>query len=173
MTLKNRPELTADRLREVLSYDPETGIFLWKVTTKRVSAGGVAGSLDVSGYHCMRLSGRMYRAHRLAWLYVHGKWPENEIDHINGVRSDNRISNLRDATTAENRQNHATRRDNTSTVPGVDWHKGVQKWRVRIRVPGKRITVGFFKNIEDASAARARAKAELHTFQPFDRESAP
>jgi len=121
----------------------------------------------------MRISGRMYRAHRLAWLYVHGKWPENEIDHINGVRSDNRISNLRDATTAENRQNHAIRRDNTSTVPGVDWHKSVQKWRVRIRVPGKRITVGFFKNLEDAAAARARAKAELHAFQPFDRESAP
>ena len=99
-------DLTAERLREVLDYGPDTGVFTWKIrTNSRVKVGDVAGALRPDGYIQISIDGRLHRAHRLAWLYVTGESPPDQIDHINGVRDDNRIANLRLATSAENKQN--------------------------------------------------------------------
>ena len=168
---KNHPPLTAERLREVLSYDPLTGVFLWKVSTgRRVRVGGVAGYLDEDGYLRIRIDGTAYRAHRLAWLYAHGHWPADQLDHRNRVRSENWIDNLREATNAQNHQNLSLSVRNRSGHIGVAWHKSAGKWRARLRVRGKVINAGSFERIEDAVAARAKAKAEYHEFQPCDLE---
>ena len=99
--------ITAERLRELLHYDAETGVFRWKVRPYRTSiqSGTVAGMI-YAGYRRIRVDGQMYQAHRLAWFYIHGHWPVNLIDHKNTIRDDNRLSNLREATRAENVQIH-------------------------------------------------------------------
>ena len=119
--------LTAEELRELLRYDPNTGIFRWKVKQRRVSygVGDVAGSLDSSsGYHRIRIDGRDYRASRLAWLYVYGRWPTDEIDHKNTIRDDDRLANLREATRGQNNYNTKRFSTNTSGLKGVCWRRG-------------------------------------------------
>jgi hypothetical protein len=162
--MASRNDLTAGRLRELLDYDPGTGVFRWRANRGRVRAGGVAGSLSVSGYLKARVDGRSHWAHRLAWLYVHGEWPRGGIDHINGDRSDNRIGNLRDVPQRINAQNRRTaRRDNTSSgLLGVDWHAHRQRWRARIRLRGGRLDLGHFDTPEAAHAAYVEAKRRLH-----------
>lgn len=168
---KNHPPLTAERLRELLSYDPETGIFLWRVSlSRRVALGMTAGTL-CGGYTLIRICEKAYRAHRLAWLYVHGRWPIDQLDHINGIRDDNRIANLREANNVEQQQNRAMQRNNTSGHHGVGWCKRDAKWHARIMFKGVRKSLGFFDSLEEASAAYLRAKAELHQFQPVPRSS--
>ena len=156
-------------IRGLLSYDPETGVFRWLKGGHGIVSGAAAGAIGGGGYLQFRIDGRKHYAHRLAWLYVYGRWPEDQIDHINGIRSDNRIANLREATRAENQQNRAIQRNSTSGAIGVNWHKRNKKWRAEIKKHGKRTHVGYFDSIEDAVAARIKAKAEIHTFQPFDR----
>lgn len=165
---KNRHELTADRLHELLSYDPETGIFLWKVPARGYRPGDKAGTAHCKGYLTIVVQGQSFLAHRLAWLYVHGRWPTDQIDHRNCSRDDNRIANLREATNAENHQNKLLQKNSTSGHPGISWHSRDCKWHSRIQVSGKRINLGSFARIEDAIAARAKAKAELHKFHPID-----
>ncbi len=170
MTLKSRPELTAERLREILSYDPETGIFRWAIKTgPKVIIGAVAGGDDGHGYVTISVEKRICRGHRLAWLYMHGVWPADQIDHINGDRSDNRIANLREATVAENLQNQRVRSTNKSGYPGVYWEPDRGKWRAQIRVKGRNIYLGLHADIVDAVAARTEAKARHHQFNPIDR----
>lgn len=165
--------LTQSRLREMLSYDHDTGHFYWRRDrTGGVRLGDVAGSVCGSGYVQIRLDGGRYKAHRLAWLYVHGAWPTDQIDHINGVRTDNRLLNLRQATRAENSQNRARGSDNTSGHMGVSWAAHINKWIAQIKVNGVGRYLGCFDSIEDAVQARAKAKAELHVFQPFERTPA-
>jgi hypothetical protein len=94
--------LTVERLRELLTYDPETGELRWRVTRRRAAKGSLAGTLNRNGYRNIEVEQRCYKAHRLAWLYVTGEWPKETIDHINCKRDDNRWANLRQATTAEN-----------------------------------------------------------------------
>ena len=167
---KNHPELTAERLRELLHYNPETGEFRWRVRASgRVKVGAVAGSLAGEDYWRIKIGGRKCFLHRLVWLYVHGVWPADQLDHINGVRSDNRLVNLREATSAENSQNHCLRNDNKSRYPGVHWHNRDKKWRAMVGINGRSICVGYFDDPETASIARNDAKAKLHTFQPVDR----
>lgn len=168
--IKYRKDLTAERLRELLSYDPETGLFRRKVALcNSVKVGEIAGGDDGQGYIKIRVDGKLYKAHRLAWLYVNGVWPEDELDHINGLRPDNRIANLREATHAENGQNRAIPRNSTSKHHGVGRDRRSGKWRARIKSRGVEVTLGYFENIEDAVAARANAKAEMHPFQPAER----
>ena len=167
---KNHPELTAERLREILSYDPITGVFHWLIdASRRVKKGHVAGCKSVEGYLLIGINGRVYRAHRLAWLYVHGRWPSDLLDHRNGIPSDNWIKNLREATNADNGQNCAVQRNNTSGRPGVCWDIRRGKWRAYIKLDGKLRNLGRFDTIDDAAGARAKAKAAFHQFQPFDR----
>ena len=171
---KYRNDLTAERLRELLSYDPATGVFRWKVKkAQRINVGDIAGSLNSKGYLLIRIDNRNYRAHRLAWLHVHGEWPKNQLDHRNGVRPGNWIENLREATQAENNQNLALRRDNKSGHPGVGWSVRSHKWEAHIRVSGRKHHIGYFDHISDAVNARADAKADLHKFQPTHRFAEP
>ena len=164
---KSAAPLTAERLREILNYDPDTGVFTWRVPKgRRVKAGAVAGCDNGDEYIRIRIDGRDYRAHRLAWLYVHGCWPSDQLDHINGNRSDNRMSNLREATPAENNQNRAISSKNTSGFPGVHWHRAKCKWQAQINVNGKKRHLGWLSDPAEAHAAYTAAKARLHTFNP-------
>ena len=148
-------ELTAEKLRELLHYDQETGIFTWKVrTAKCVKVGCVAGSPNGLGYLQITVLSRRYKAHRLAWLYVYGSWPTDQIDHINRNRTDNRISNLRDVSHKQNHQNKSKPSNNTSGHPGVYWHRWASKWLAQIKHNQKMIHLGCYDTIEEAIAAR-------------------
>ena len=152
-------ELTAEKLRELLHYEPETGIFTWKVSTSNsVKVGDVAGSPDGLGYLRITVWSRRYQAHRLAWFYVYGEWPKLDIDHINRNTSDNRIANLRDISHKQNMQNASKRSDNTSGCPGVSWKKQYSKWQVHIKHNQKQIHLGYYSIIEEAIAARKAAE---------------
>ena len=152
-------ELTVEYLRSILNYDPETGIFTWKISnSSRAKVGAVAGSLDGNGYLRLRLQSRLYQAHRLAWFYMCGEWPKLNIDHINRNPSDNRLVNLRDVTQKQNLQNAGKRSDNTSGHPGVSWYKQRSKWRARIKHNQKNIHLGYFSTLEEAIAARKAAE---------------
>lgn len=159
--------LTAERLRQVLHYDPETGKFTWKVTlSRRAPAGAAAGTCDIRGYQIIRLDHTKYRAHRLAWLYVCGVWPTEELDHINRDRSDNRVANLRLASRPENSQNTSPKRSNTSGRKGVSWHARTGRWRAHLTLNRRGIHLGYFRDINDAIAARKAAEAKYHPFAP-------
>lgn len=161
--------VTQARLKEVLDYDPVTGIFTWLVDRGgKAKAGSVAGRMVGRNYFQIRVDGRDYYAHRLAWLYVYGEFPTNHLDHMNRNPSDNRIENLRPATQAENLQNMRKLRSNTSGIIGVCWDKQSQKWRAQIKLNGRKIYLGLYNTIDEAAIARASAKAKLHTFHPED-----
>ncbi len=154
-----RQELTAEYLRSILHYEPETGIFTWKISnSNRVKVGDAAGSQNGDGYLRIKVLSRQYKSHRLAWLYVYGEWPKLDIDHINRNRSDNRRVNLRDVTQKQNMQNASKRSDNTSGHPGVSWHKQHSKWQARIMHNQKDIHLGYFTDIEEALSARKAAE---------------
>lgn len=158
--------LTQAKLKEVLHYDPETGVFTWKVPIANcIRVGAVAGSKDSYGYHKIAIKGKTYKAHRLAWLYTHGKFPEEAIDHINGIRDDNRIANLRAVTAQENQRNQKKYVHNTSGVVGVHWHKRHKKWNARIFADNKRIHLGSFSDIALAIEARKAAEKQ-YNFHP-------
>jgi len=154
--------LTQERLKEVLDYNPETGVFVWRVSKGPCKAGSVAGNAHITGYVLIAIDGKKHRAHRLAWLYVHGVWPDKDIDHINRIRTDNRIANLRDVSKSENQWNSSARCDNTSGYLGVCWHKQRSKWHAQIRVCEKRLHLGYFNTLEAANAAYMAAKEKLH-----------
>lgn len=161
--------LTLDKLKERLDYDPDTGIFMWLVQRGRVKIGAVAGYGDGDGYLQIKIDGKHCRAHRLAWLYMTGEWPKAGVDHVNGIRDDNRFCNLREATCAENLQNAGLLHRNTSGFIGVDLDQRRNKWRAKISADGRRKYLGYFTSPEAAYAAYLEAKAQLHTFQPTPR----
>lgn len=164
--------ITLDRLNQVLNCNPETGLFTWKISPQqRVAVGSAAGSQRNSGYFAIGIDNKLYLAHRLVWLYVHGVMPKDQIDHINGIRNDNRIANLREANTAQNGQNSKLRSDSTTGRVGISWSKQKSKWAARICVEGARKHLGFFMTIEDAYEARLLSQAEHHPFQPTPRRS--
>ena len=152
-----------------LNYDPNTGLFTRLIqTSSNARVGDIAGFLS-KGYIRIQIDGKVYYAHRIAWFFHHGNWPADGIDHINGIRDDNRISNLREATSAENHQNRCKRRDNSSGYLGVSREKSQGKYRAQIRVNGKQINLGYFADKEDAKQAYLDAKANLHQFNPIQR----
>jgi hypothetical protein len=153
--------ITASDVRQMLDYDPQTGIFVWKVWRGRTNKiGKVAGTSDRMGYRKIMLGGRFYMAHRLAWLYVHGEWPPVYMDHINGDTSDNRIANLRPATHTQNALNKGMHRNNTSGYKGVVWIKSRGYWTATIQVNGKRRRLGVFDSKEAAHEAYSAAARE-------------
>lgn len=113
----------------------------------------------------MNLDGRLYLAHRLAWFYVHGVWPSQQIDHINRCRTDNRLVNLREATSSENCQNRPLQRNSTSGHTGVTWNATLLKWHARISLGGKRRHIGWYHTKEEAIKARKAAEASLHPYR--------
>lgn len=160
-------KITFDRLRELLHYEPETGLFRWRVD--KVSSGGqivarsgaIAGGLNSIGYWQLVIDRNHYLGHRLAWFYVHGEWPSHQIDHVNRDTSDNRISNLRAATHAQQRGNQKRRKDNTSGIKGVSFHKSSGLWFARCR-KGQRSLVAYFKSKEAAAKAYEDFAKEIH-----------
>jgi len=155
-------ELTIKELHNALDYNPETGIFIWKIRPANcVHLGDVAGRKKIVTYIDIRLFGRIYLAHRLAWFYMYGKWPTKSIDHINGIKIDNRIFNLREVTVAENAQNrHSPNITNTSGCMGVHYH--ANRWVAQISVNNKRTNLGRFISKEDANIAYKIAKGKFH-----------
>ena len=160
-----------ESLKSALHYDPDTGFFVWLISPAQcVRVGTQAGTTDAgTGYHRVMIRRKKYQAHRLAWLYMTGEWPTDEVDHINGVRTDNRWANLRSATKAENQQNAALRKDSSSALTGAQFHNN--KWQATIRVNGTPMYLGVFADKLDARKAYLDAKARFHTFNPVPRAS--
>ena len=160
---------TAQELCALLDYEPTTGIFTWRVSCGRVKSGSFAGSVHPDGYRRIRVSRRAIVAHRIAWAISTGKWPVDQIDHVNGIRDDNRLANLREATQAQNQQNQQNQRraqgHSKSGYLGVCFHKDARKWQAQIGVAGKVRHLGNFATAELAHAAYVAAKAVLHPFQ--------
>lgn len=159
--------LTAERLRELLSYDQTTGLFTWNVRRNNfVKAGSVAGTVGTGGYIYIRIDLSPFMAHRLAWFYSHGEWPEHHIDHINGCPSDNRLSNIRPCSRLENMQNLSKYKNNKTGLSGAYLDKKRGCFTSTITHQGKQTFLGCFKSAELAHAAYVEAKARLHTFNP-------
>lgn len=146
--------ITQAELKSLLSYDPETGIFRWRVTPARnVCVGDVAGKVYKKTRYCqITINEKRYYAHRLAWLYIYGEFPDEHIDHINGGKTDNRINNLRPATRSQNLKNQEKHSNNTSGYKGVCWDKSKQKWKAYGRLNGKSFHLGYFDTREEAWA---------------------
>lgn len=159
--------LTAERLREVLHYDPETGIFTRKIRlAQRHQVGDradfVARGGGLKGYYRVSLFSERHLAHRLAWLYVYGEWPKFEIDHLDGDRANNRIVNLRDVPASINSQNkHKARVDNRSGLLGVTTF-GDGRFRASLYIKGKRVHIGMYQTPEAAHEAYLDAKRKIH-----------
>lgn len=163
-------DLSFEEVDALLAYDPGTGVLTWRVDRGRLAkAGSAAGAVNSHGYLNLKVHGKNYKAHRLAWLLHTGSWPSQHIDHIDGDRANNRIDNLRECSSAENHQNLGKSPKNTSGVTGVSVHKQTGRWQAKITLDGKQIYLGLFETIEEAAAARAEAKQRFHQFQPTDR----
>ena len=135
---------TLERVKELLDYDSYTGEFKWKVClSNSAPVGAIAGAIGGNGYRVIRINKANILAHRLAWFMVHGEWPNGNIDHVNGKRSDNRLINLREATVSQNAMNTTVRAANKSGVPGVSWDKSKNGWVASITVNGKQIKRRF------------------------------
>ena len=150
--------ITAERLRELLSYDPETGNFTWLVSNgRRAIAGVIAGWINKStGYRWIRIDGRGYKAHRLAWLYMKGEWPRHQIDHIKAgkeYRADNCWRNLRAATQTQNNANTSRHTNSGNDFKGIYWYKRSCRWQAQIRIGGKRVYLGRFDHPYQAYAS--------------------
>ena len=160
-------DLTAARLREILDYDPETGVFRWRVPVGRwgrIKPGTVAGGPNFYGHLRLFIEGKFFYCHRLAWLYVTGGWPDGDIDHLDGDRSNNRFSNLRDVTHQPNTENRRkAHRGKSSKLPlGVSVDKRDGAYSASIMVNGKSIALGRYVSPELAHAAYLDAKRRMH-----------
>lgn len=169
--------LTPEFLRDLLEYDPEIGSLRWRVRPASLFASQRSCSTwnaryagqpamtakNAHGYACGPILGKTYLAHRVIWAMMNGVWPEGEIDHINGDRSDNRLGNLREVKHRENSINACKNYNNTSGETGVYWRNDNRKWVAKIGIKGKLLHLGCFDSFEDAVSAR-RAAASAHGF---------
>lgn len=155
--------ITVERLRELLDYDPATGIFRWRSSRGRgVRAGDIAGTPQNHGYWQLCIDAKIYMAHRIAWFYVHGEWPEIEIDHWDLDKRNNRLDNLRNSTKSQNQANMGPKRKNNITgMKGVSFDTGRKRWIVGITHENKKIFIGRFDSKTEATAAYAKAAHEL------------
>ena len=155
-------------LKEDLHYNQETGVFTWIVSRAGVKKGKIAGSCNRAGYIQIRICGASYYAHRLAWLYVNGEFPADQIDHINRDKSDNRIENLRAVTTHENHKNMPIQSNNTSGFTGVIWQSVNKCWRAVIKVKGRDINLGSFGGGLEGKMLAAAARKNAEELYGFD-----
>lgn len=153
----NHPSL--DRIRELLSYDPETGVFRARKMRNRLAPGDIVGWLATNGYRIITLDHQRYRAHHLAWFWVVGKWP-SELDHRDGNRDNNRFSNLRECTRSLNHANRKIQSNNVCGLKGVHQHPD-GRWRAQIRKSGQRFHLGLFQTKEEAHAAYLVAARDI------------
>lgn len=167
--------MTIEELKNILSYNSETGVFTWKERDsgyfKTMSAykawagkfpGTKAGSVSAQGYRIITINKKTYYQHRLAWLFTYSELPSKSIDHINGDRLDNRIVNLRDVSASENSRNSFLYNNNSSGQAGVSFHKSSQLWRAFIRNDGNVVSLGYFKNKDQAIVARKAAEKKYN-----------
>jgi hypothetical protein len=155
--------LTQERLRELLHYDPETGVFTRITSYYKSRIGKVVGTRDTRGYTVMSLDRKTQLAHRLAWLYVHGYWPAFHIDHINGDTEDNRISNLREAVAKQNQENRKLNKNNKTGYRGVSYREDMGRYLGYVKHHREQIYVGSYATAEEASAAVKAKQDELYT----------
>ena len=153
---------TQDQVKTLFDY--KDGGLYWRVQRPCIEIGQRAGYTGNSGYRIININRKNYREHRLVWLWHYGTMPLNQLDHINRIRNDNRIENLRECTTKENHQNRSIGTNNTSGHIGVSWDKKPNKWKAHITVDGKSSHLGYFERLEDAVAARLNAQKLYHTF---------
>ena len=159
--------LTQERLKELLSYDPETGVFVWaKPTSSKIKIGAVAGTPHSEGYWYIHINYTKFLAHRLAWLYMTGEFPPNQIDHINRIKTDNSFLNLRAVTCSENQHNSGKRQNNKSGYKGVRYDKNSKKWKACIGLNSVLKHIGLFLTPEEASAAYLAAQKIYHPTCP-------
>ena len=157
-----------ERVKELLDYNQATGVFTWKVSKGRVKKGQEAGWITWNNYRKISVDHLTYTAHRLAWFYIHGQWPENDLDHIDGNRLNNSLVNLREASRSENLMNRDKMPRNTSGYKGVSLHRETGKWDARIAAHGKQYYLGIFSTKIDAYNAYCKKEKEL--FGEFARE---
>lgn len=179
--MAKKPLPTPEVLRQLLRYEPETGKLFWKTRPEHMFQSGTRPSADsaiawnnkfagkealyaigTAGYPQGTVWCKNYRAHRVAWAIYYGRWPDGIIDHVNGDRTDNRITNLRDASLAQNMCNRPAPSDNKSGFKGVYWNSRENKWHVQVSFNGKRKSGGYYRNKEDAVRAYATLAGELH-----------
>ena len=156
--------LTQEELKNELFYDEKTGIFTRNKNSKKAKRGDIAGFIDKDGYIRIRVLGKAYQAHRLAWLYVFGSFPKEYIDHINGKRNDNRVSNLRDVDMAINIQNlkKCMISNKTSGLLGVCFDKNRALFKAQIQSRGEKIVIGYYKTAQEAHQAYLIKKRKIH-----------
>jgi hypothetical protein len=166
-----RKELTVERLRELLHYAPETGVFTWRqdrrcgrsASVLVVKAGDVAGCIAPDRRVLISVDSKRYKAHRLAWFYVTGAWPNNDIDHRDGDSTNNRWSNLRDVPHGVNMENiRKARPGSSSGLLGVSWHPASKSWHARISIGNRGKSLGYYKTPEEGHKAYLEAKRRLH-----------
>lgn len=158
-------KLTAERLREVLRYDPATGRWKWlERTSNRVRVGDEAGCIDTFyGYRMIGVDGKIYLSANLAWLYMRGEWPPKKgVDHKDGNRLNDMWANLRSATPSEQQCNRGVQSNNSSGYKGVHFHPQNEKWRARIAVNGRQVSLGLHDTPKQAHMAYVKAAKELH-----------
>lgn len=174
--MANKPLPSPDILRQLMSYDPETGKLFWKERpsewfkypaqaekwNRHYANKEAFTPINSRGYHTGTVKGKMLLAHRIAWAITHGRWPNHFLDHINGIRSDNRLCNLREATNAENLRNRGVQNDSESGIKGVRFDRRYGRWQARITVERRQKHLGYYDTPEAAAAAYAEAARRHH-----------
>lgn len=162
--------ITVERLRELLHYNPDTGIFTWiNPSSNRIKVGSIANCKDAYGYVVIRIDNKLYKAHRLAWLYCFNELPELSLDHINGIKNDNRLDNLRECSAQDNCRNKNKQSNNTSGYVGVNYYPTYNKYRASITVNKSTLHIGYYNTAKEASLAYENRARSL--FGEFKRES--
>jgi hypothetical protein len=154
--MADKNPITQEELKSKLYYDSDTGIFTW------IKSNKIAGYSREDGYSFIRLPNKLYRTHKLAWLYMYGKISKKEIDHIDGNPKNNAINNLRLCTSSQNKYNTKLRKDNTIGIKGVYWYKKSQKWHVKLNYNKKHLHLGYFQDFFEACCIIISARNKLH-----------
>lgn len=157
-----KQSLTQETLKQYLHYDEITGNFTRVKKVRGANLGEIAGGINKSGYNVISVRHKLYYAHRLAWLYVTGEFPKKHIDHINGIKNDNRIVNLRECDDSQNLKNANKHKDNTSGHKGVSWDKSKNKWVATCGLNGRQFFLGRYKEIDLAVQAYQNFCKENH-----------
>jgi len=152
--------LSQDLLKEMFDYDPDSGVFIAKVTVNQRKKGDVVGSIGNDGYLYTLINNKLYYLHRLAFLYMEGKLPPGQVYHRDKNKINNSWNNLKHSTNQENQRNLSIRADNTSGITGISWHKDVNKWQANIKVNGKLKHLGHFNKLKEARIARRAAEGK-------------
>ncbi len=153
--------------RKLFSYDPDTGLLVRRERCgRRSKIGEVVGHPDTCGYLQTSVNNKLYRVHRLIWMWVYGAWPVGEVDHVDRDNTNNRITNLREVTTQTNLYNKSTYKNNWSGTPGVNWYAPSCKWVATISAGGKRVHLGYFRDKDEAAKVYWQAKQKYHPTAP-------